>query len=226
MLNSVDLSNWLQKVLIFQGLSAEQLIPLAQIAHLQTFEKADYIFHQGSEATGFFIIQTGRVKVFKTAFNGKERILHLLKKFDYFAEVPAFDGKTFPASAIALEYTELIFFPRLAFLDLLHQYPAIAINMLTSLANHSRKLAQMVEDLSFKEVPQRLAAYLLDLSDRVNSDHIIQLDVTKTQLAASLGTIPATLSRAFSRLSDEGLITIKGSQVELLDRERLQDISN
>ena len=226
MLNKVDLSNWLQNILIFQGLSAKQLIPLAQIAQLQTFEKDDTIFHQGSEATGFFIVQTGRVKVFKIASNGKERILHLLKMCDYFAEVPAFDGKVFPASAIALEYTELIFFPRLAFLDLLHQYPAIAINMLTSLANHSRKLAQMVEDLSFKEVPQRLAAYLLDLSDRNNGNQVINLDVTKTQLAASLGTIPATLSRAFSRLSDAGLITINGSQVELLNRDRLQDLSD
>jgi len=226
MLNKLDLSHWLQTILIFQGLSAEQLIPWAQIAQLQTFEKDESIFRQGSEATGFFIVQIGRVKVFKTASNGKERILHLLKRCDYFAEVPAFDGKAFPASAIALESTELIFFPRLPFLDLLYQYPAIAINMLTSLANHARKLAQMVEDLSFKEVPQRLAVYLLDLSDLTNGDTVINLDVTKTQLAASLGTIPATLSRAFSRLSNEGLIVIAGSRVELLDRDRLQDLSD
>lgn len=224
MLNKIDLSSWLQSILIFQGLSAEQLIPIAQIAQLQTFEKDVTIFHQGSEATGFFIIQTGRVKVFKTASNGKERILYLLKVYNYFAEVPAFDGKAFPASAIALEYTELVFFPRLAFLDLLYQYPEITINMLTSLANHSRKLAQMVEDLSFKEVPQRLAAYLLDLSDRNSGDRVINLDVTKTQLAASLGTIPATLSRAFSRLNKAGLITLNGSQIELLDRDRLENI--
>lgn len=224
MLNKIDLTNWLRNILIFQGLEAEELIPLAQIAQLQTFEKDESVFHEGDEATGFFIVQTGCVKVFQTAFNGKERILHLLKRCDYFAEVPAFDGKAFPASAIALEPTELIFFPRLAFLNLLHQYPAIAINMLTSLANHSRKLAQMVEDLSFKEVPQRLAAYLLDLSDRANGNQVIHLDVTKTQLASILGTISATLSRAFLHLHDEGLIVIHGSQIELLDRDRLEDI--
>jgi len=226
MLDRADLSNWLQNILIFQGLSSAKLTPLAQIAQLQEFAKGEVIFHQDSEATGFFVVQIGLVKVSKLGLNGKERILHLFKKCDYFAEVPAFDGKAFPASAIALEYTELIFFPRLAFLDLLHQYPAIAINMLTSLANHSRKLAQMVEGLSFKEVPQRLAVYLLDLSDRHNGDQVINLDVTKTQLAASLGTIPATLSRAFSRLSDERLITVNGSQIKLLDRDRLQDLSD
>jgi CRP-like cAMP-binding protein len=76
MLNKLDLSHWLQTILIFQGLSSEQLIPLAQIAQLQKFDKGEAIFLQDSEATGFFIVQTGRVKVFKMAANGKEHILH------------------------------------------------------------------------------------------------------------------------------------------------------
>jgi len=221
-----ELSNWLQTTLIFQGLSLEQLEPLVQISQLQKFQKGEIIFIQDSEATGFFVVQEGRVKVFKMASNGKEQIMHLLGVRDYFAEVPALDGKCFPASAIALEYTELIFFPRLAFLALLHQYPAITINMLMSLATHSRKLAHMVEELSCKDVPQRLASYLLDLSDRHHQSNIITLDVTKTQLAARLGTIPATLSRALYRLNSEGLIAINGSQIELLDRDRLQETSD
>nr|WP_318655891.1 Crp/Fnr family transcriptional regulator [Pseudanabaena yagii] len=221
-----ELSQWLQTTLIFQGLSLEQLEPLVQISQLQKFQKGEMIFIQDSEATGFFVVQEGRVKVFKMASNGKEQIMHLLGGRDYFAEVPALDGKCFPASAIALEYTELIFFPRLAFLELLHQYPAIAINMLMSLATHSRKLAHMVEELSCKDVPQRLASYLLDLSDRDHQANIITLDVTKTQLAATLGTIPATLSRALYRLSSEGLIAINGAQIELLDRDRLQETSD
>jgi len=221
-----ELSNWLQTTLIFQGLSLEQLEPLVQISQLQKFHKGEMIFVQDSEATGFFMVQQGRVKVFKIASNGKEQIMHLLGVRDYFAEVPALDGKCFPASAIALEYTELIFFPRLAFLELLHQYPAITINMLMSLATHSRKLAHMVEELSCKDVPQRLASYLLDLSDRHHQSNIITLDVTKTQLAARLGTIPATLSRALYRLNSEGLIAINGSQIELLDRDRLQETSD
>ncbi len=225
-MNKSELSNWLQTTLIFQGLSPEQLEPLVQISQLQKFQKGEMIFIQDSEATGFFVVQAGRVKVFKMASNGKEQIMHLLGVRDYFAEVPALDGKCFPASAIALEYTELIFFPRLAFLELLHQYPAIAINMLMSLATHSRKLAHMVEELSCKDVPQRLASYLLDLSDRNHQANIITLDVTKTQLAARLGTIPATLSRALYRLSSEGLIAINGSQIELLDRDRLQETSD
>ncbi|WP_055073513.1 Crp/Fnr family transcriptional regulator [Pseudanabaena sp. 'Roaring Creek'] len=226
MLNKTELGSWLPTTLIFKGLSLEQLIPLVEIAQLQKFQKGEMIFLQDSPATGFFMVQTGRVKVFKMASNGKEQILHLLGKRDYFAEVPALDGKAFPASAIALVYTELIFFPRLAFLDLLHQYPAIAIGMLMSLATHSRKLVHMVEELSCRDVPQRLASYLLGLRDRGNGANVVTLDVTKTQLAATLGTIPATLSRAFYRLSSEGLIAIAGSQIELLDLRSLARYSN
>jgi CRP/FNR family transcriptional regulator len=136
-------------------------------------------------------------------------------------------------TAAALDRVELIFCPRPEFLALLRQEPDIAINILISLSQHSRHLVSVIEDLSFKDVPQRLAAYLLNLSDvssEKSSDrpqliNLITLDLTKTQLAAALGTIPATLSRAFYRLSNEGIIAVNGAQIEVLDRDRLQDLS-
>ncbi len=233
MLPSTDLSHWLKTTSIFRELNSAQLRSLADIAQLQTFPKGDYIFHQGSAATGFFVVKIGRVKVFKLSTQGKEQILHFFGPGDHFAEVPALDGQDFPASAATLEPSEVIFLPRVAFIQLLHQYPDIANAMLISLSQHARHLGQLVEDLSFKEVPERLATYLLNLSDRVAStapNHtstpcIVELDLSKSQLAAALGTIPATLSRAFDRLSREGMIVIRGTRIELRDRDRLQDLS-
>jgi CRP/FNR family transcriptional regulator, dissimilatory nitrate respiration regulator len=233
MVHESDLSHWLQTTLVFQGLSRSQLISLLQIAQLKTFSKGELIFRQGREATGFFVVKTGRVKVFQLSSTGKEQILNIFEAGENFAEVAALDGKPFPASASTLEPTELIFFPRMAFLDLLHQYPDIAINMLISLSRHSRHLTEVIEELSFKDVPQRLAAYLLKLSesraaqspDRSTPVNVVTLDLTKSQLAAILGTISATLSRAFYRLSSDELIAVKGSQIELLDRDRLQSLS-
>ncbi len=230
---ATDLSHWLKTTPIFGRLSPLQLRSLANIAQLQTFQKDDYIFHQGSTATGFFVVKTGRVKAFKVSAQGKEQILHFFGPGDHFAEVPALDGQDFPASAAAIAPSEVIFLPRTAFIDLLHQHPDIAITMLISLSQHARNLSQLVEDLSFKEVPQRLATYLLNLSDRVapTSPHhthtscIVELDVSKSQLAAALGTIPATLSRAFNRLSDEGIVTVNGSEVIILDYDQLRALS-
>ena len=226
MLSTTDLSNCLRATKIFRGLSSTQLDTIAEITQIHTFQKGDLIFQQGTAATGLFVVKTGRVKAFKLSAQGKEQILHLFGEGDHFAEVPALDGKDFPASAEALQLSEVIFLPRIAFLELLHQYPDIAINMLISLSQHARHLSQLVEDLSFKEVPQRLATYLLNLSDCTDNLCTIDLDLSKGQLAATLGTIPATLSRAFYRLSHEGLIAIDGSQIELLDRDLLQKMSH
>jgi CRP/FNR family transcriptional regulator, dissimilatory nitrate respiration regulator len=231
-LNS-DLADWLQTTPIFHRLSRSQLLRLCQIIQPQTWQKDELIFKQGSPATGFFVVKTGRVKVFKVSPIGKEQILNIFERGDNFAEVAALDGQPFPASAATLDRVEAIFFPRQAFLELLRQDPDIAISMLISLAQHSRHLASVIEDLSFKDVPQRLAAYLFNLcdvssqksSDRSPSIDLVTLDLTKTQLSAALGTIPATLSRAFFRLSSEGIIAVNGSQIEVLDRDRLQDLS-
>ncbi|NJR63753.1 MAG: Crp/Fnr family transcriptional regulator [Cyanobacteria bacterium CRU_2_1] len=228
-----DLADWLQRTLIFHGLSRSQLLCLCQIVQPQTWQKDELIFNQGSPSTGFFVVKTGRVKVFKVSPIGKEQILNIFEQGDNFAEVAALDGQPFPAFAAALDRVELIFFPRQVFLERLREDPDIAIRMLVSLSQHSRHLVSIIEDLSFKDVPQRLAAYLLNLSDVSSqkssnlqkSIDLVTLDLTKTQLAAALGTIPATLSRAFYRLSSEGMIAVNGSQIEVLDRDRLQDLS-
>jgi CRP/FNR family transcriptional regulator len=233
MIRSSKLNHWLQTTLMFQGLSSSQLIPIVAIAQLQSFSKGEVIFQQGSESTGFFLVKKGRVKVFNVSSQGKEQILHIIEERDHFAEVPALDGKPFPASAATLETVELIFFPRLAFLNILCQHPDICINLLISLSQHLRHLTRIVEELSFKDVTQRLAEYLLNLAidtpekSSDNSIHppVVTLDLTKSQLAARLGTIPATLSRTFHRLSSEGLITVEGTQVVLLNSDRLQDLA-
>ncbi len=233
MVKEFDLISWLQTTMVFRGLSRSQLVPVAQIAQLQSLSKGELLFKQGNEATGFFVVKSGRVKVFKESPAGKEQILNIFESGDNFAEVAALDGKPFPASASTMEPAELIFFSRAAFLNLLHQDPDIAINLLVGLSQHLRHLTGVIEELSFKDVPQRLAAYLLKLSDarvaqsadRAVPVNIVTLDLTKSQLAASLGTISATLSRALYRLSSEGLIAVNGAQIELLDRDRLQRFS-
>ena len=215
------LREFLSNIKLWRGLPEEQVDQLAKIAIAQTYTKGEIIFQAGDEGSGFFIVVSGRIKVYKTSVEGKEQILHLFVAGDHFAEVPAFDGQNFPASAMALETSELLFFPRTSFLNLLQEQPSLAIKILGVFARHLRIMAQLVEDLSLKEVPGRLATYLLYLSDRNNSSDVVELDMTKAQLAALLGTIPETLSRVFAKLSADQLIAIDGSKINLLDRKRL-----
>lgn len=219
------LRDFLANTQLWRGLPDDQLDAIATIAIAKSYHKGEVIFVEGEEGIGFFIVQSGRIKVFKLSAEGKEQILKFFGVGEHFAEVPAFDGECFPASATALEKTELLFFERTAFLALLDQHPKIAVNMLSIFARHLRQFAQLIEDLSLKEVPGRLAAYLLYLREKSESKDYIELDITKTQLASLLGTIPETLSRVFAKLSHEELISIQGSKISLRNPEGLWILS-
>ena len=219
-----DLLNFLGDTQIFQGLPQAQLAALAQLARAESYGKGDFIFHQGDDGSGFFIVQSGRIKVFQLSASGREQILHIFGPGDHFAEVPAFDGKCFPASAAALEKTELLFFPHQLFLELLERNPTLAINMLKSFARHLRRFSGLVDNLSLREVPGRLAAYLLTQCNQSDT-HLVELTLNKGQLAAMLGTIPETLSRVFHKLSHDEIIKMDGSKITVLDRDRLRQMA-
>lgn len=218
----VDLQEFLSNSQMFVGLSMDELNTLLTITQEQTYQKGETIFWEGDAGIGFFLVISGKVKVFKISPEGKEQILQVFTTHEHFAEVPAFDGQPFPASAAALEKTVLLFFPRTDFLALLKDNPSLAVNFLKIFARHLRRFAKVIEDLSLREVPGRLAAYLLYLSDRTGNVDEVELDLTKGQLAALLGTIPETLSRVFAKLSQEEIIILNGSIVKLLDLQRLK----
>jgi CRP/FNR family transcriptional regulator, dissimilatory nitrate respiration regulator len=221
-----SLLEFLSQTTIFQDLPIEQLVEVANLASDRAYTKGDIIFHQGDPGIGFFVVRSGRVKVFKVSAYGKEQILHVFAGGDHFAEVPAFDGQCFPATAAAIEKSEILFFERQSFLQLLEQQPALAINLLKSFARHLRLFSHLVDNLALREVPARLATYLLSLSERTGNAETVELDLPKGQLAARLGTVPETLSRVFAKLKRDSLIEINGSNVKLLDLNRLHQLSN
>ena len=95
--------------------------------------------------------------------------------------------------------------------------------MLAVLSLRLRRFATQIENLSLKEVPERLANYLIYLSEEQGREDEVELQISKGQLASLLGTIPETLSRIFAKMSEEGLIRVSGKVIALLDRESLAD---
>jgi CRP/FNR family transcriptional regulator, dissimilatory nitrate respiration regulator len=213
------------RVPLFEGLPPEQIEDLAMIVTDQVFRKGESIFSEGEEANGFYVVITGRVKIFKLSSDGKEQILHFFGPGEPFGEVPVFTGQHFPANATAMEESRGFFFPRKSFVDLIKRNPSLALNMLAVLSKRLRRFAALIDDLSLKEVPGRLAAYLLYLSDQNKGAKVLELAVTKAQLASLLGTIPETLSRILGKLSSQGLIETDGRRIRILDREALRDLA-
>ena len=213
------------RVPLFEGLPPEQIEDLAMIVTDQTFGKGEAIFSEGEDADGFYVVITGRVKIFKLSADGKEQILHFFGPGEPFGEVPVFTGQHFPASAEVMEESRVFFFPRKSFVDLIKRNPSLALNMLAILSKRLRRFAALIDDLSLKEVPGRLAAYLLYLSDQNKGAKVLELAVTKAQLASLLGTIPETLSRILGKLSSQGLIESDGRRIRIMDREGLRDLA-
>ncbi len=212
----------LEKSELFGGMSAEHLDEIEKIAVLRKYGRGETIFFEGDPGNGFYMVLTGRVKIYKTSPSGKEQILHIFGSGEPFGEVPVFHGQPFPANATALEKTSLIFFPRKDFVELVHTMPSLVMNMLAVLSMRLRRFATQIENLSLKEVPARLAGYLLYLSEEQGGGEQVELQISKGQLASLLGTIPETLSRIFAKMSEEGLIRVDGKRISLLDRNGLE----
>jgi CRP/FNR family transcriptional regulator len=170
------------------------------------------------------MVSDGYVKIFKVSPEGKELIYHIFGPSESFGEVAVFTGHGFPAEAEAISSTTVLFFSRVDFVRLLRGEPSLALNMLAVLSWRLRKFSKLIEDLSLKEVPGRLAAYLTHLSTIEGNGTELSLDVPKNQLASLLGTIPETLSRIITRMTREGLIRTEGSRVCIQDLAGLEDI--
>ena len=215
----------IRSIRFFNGLPDDLADKLAAISVIQTHPRDALLFESGTEATGFYAVLAGRMKIFRTSPTGKEHILHVFGPGELFGEVAVFQGGTFPANAQTLEESRTLFIPRRDFRDMLGREPDMALKMMGLLAGRLRSLVNKVDDLTLKETPSRVAAYLLLLRSSQGGDSF-KLDLPKGQIAFYLGTIQETLSRILKRFVDEELIELRGKEITILDADGLQDLAD
>ncbi len=209
---------------LFQGLGKDQIQLLADIASPRSYTRGRTIFLEGDPGIGFYMVVSGKVKIYKMSLEGKEQILHIFGPGEPFGEVPVFHGTPFPASATALVNTEALFFPRREFVELVTANTSLALSMLAMLSLRLRRFTTQVEQLSLKEAPARLVAHLMYLVEEQGREDRVELEIPKGQLAGLLGTTPETLSRIFTRMKEDGLIGMEGKIIYLLDLPALREI--
>ncbi len=215
----------LDQVKLFQGLNRSQLGELEQAGLPYNFEPGRTIFSQGDPAEGFYVILSGRVKIYKLSPAGKEQILHLFGPGEPIGEVPVFSGQTYPAHAEAMEYSRLWFLSRNRLLELFGKDPSLPMNMLAILSRRLRRFVDLIEDLSLKETPSRLAAYLMHIQDAKGGQESVDLDVSKGVLAKILGTTQESVSRVLRRMSRAGIIEVRQNTIVILDDGKLEDLA-
>jgi CRP-like cAMP-binding protein len=220
-----NILNIISAIPLFNGLPDDQLGAIRQIAVEKHYNKGQTIFSEGDETTGLFVVVDGRIKIYKVSSEGKEQILHIFETGQSFGEVTVFSGQQLPANAQTLAKSRLLIFPRSAFVGLVTANPSLALNLLAIMSKKLRQFAAQIENLSLKEIPARLASYLIYLAEEQGSGDAVTLNVSKGQLASLLGTIPETLSRIFAKLSGQNLIRVEGPKITLLDRQGVEDLA-
>jgi CRP/FNR family transcriptional regulator len=210
---------------LFGSLNKEQLAHVQRIAQAKDYNRSETIFMEGEPGSGFYVVVQGKVKIYKVSAEGKEQILHIYGPGHPFGEVPVFSGSHFPANAQAIEKSRLLYFSRPDFVELIASHPSMALNMLAVLSMRLRQFTVQVENLSLKEVPARIASYLILLAQEQENYSCVYLPISKGQLASLLGTIPETLSRIFNKMTLRGFIKVKGRQIDLINQDSLQNLA-
>ena len=214
----------LRRTPLFATLPPEDLSRIGRIVSLRRFAKREAVFRDGDRADGFFIVTSGSVKVFKLSEDGKEQVLHILEAGQSFAEAVLFEGGFYPANAEALADSELLFLPKKEFIALLEGNPKMSLRMLGSLAKWLRRMTDLVESLSLRDVEARLVLYLTEgMRQRgiaLRDGAEFELPVGKNVLASRLGTVPETFSRTLKKLQEQGTIRVQGKRIRVLSADR------
>jgi CRP/FNR family transcriptional regulator len=216
-----DLAAVLGKTALLSSLSQPELQMLAARSVRKLFSTGELLFSEGEPCNGLHIIARGKVRLFKTSVNGREQVLSVNVSGESVAEIPVFDGGPYPASAVALEETEIVFISRRDFNAYCLEHPEVPLKVLTVVGARLRNLVGIIEELSFTTIRQRLISTLLKLaqSEGRKTAHGIefQLPASHQELANQLGTVRELIARNLMRLQAEGLLDVDARQIVVKD---------
>jgi CRP/FNR family transcriptional regulator len=221
----IDLAAVLGKTALLSSLSQAELQMLAARSVRKLFSTSELLFSEGEPCNGLHIIARGKVRLFKTSVNGREQVLSVNVSGESVAEIPVFDGGPYPASAVALEETEIVFISRRDFNAYCLEHPEVPLKVLKVVGARLRNLVGIIEELSFTTIRQRLISTLLKLAQsegRKTARGIeFQLPASHQELANQLGTVRELISRNLMRLQAEGLLDVDARQIVVRDIEGL-----
>jgi CRP/FNR family cyclic AMP-dependent transcriptional regulator len=216
----------LQKTSLFAELAEDELSFIAERAVARHFDPGQLIFSEGDPCPGLWVIESGRVRIFKSSPSGREQVLAIEGPGSSVAELPVFDGGKYPASAAAVREASLLFISKEDFQALCLKHPQVALKVLRTVGRRLRGLVGIIEELSFSTVRHRLIALLVQMAKqgrRTPQGVAVTLTANNQELAARIGTVRELVSRNLSRLQAEELIQIEGREVIIPSLEALQE---
>ncbi len=206
---------------LFAALSEPELAFLVARTRSRATAAGELLFSEGEACKGLYMVASGRVRIFKVSPNGREHVLAIEGPGSSIAELPVFDGGTYPASAAAVDASQLLFISRDDFRGLCLEHPEIALKVLQVVGARLRRLVGIIEELSFTTVRHRLIAWLLRQA-QAEGQTAFTMEVNHQEIAAQIGTVRELVSRNLARLQAQGLIAVDGRKVSILDLDGLR----
>ena len=214
---------------IFQTLSDEDRARIAQVAQVVTYAKGDLLFSEGDPAQSFYVVCSGRAKVFKMTPSGKDVILEIFGAGHPLGAVAVYEGRPFPASAMALEDTTCVLIPRHAFFALLVEHPLLVRGLLLGLTRRLMELTNRIADLTGGRVEPRVARLFMKMVDETGRPErggtFVPTPLTRQEIADMTGTTIETCIRIMSRWGKDDIVRTEKDGFLIMDPRALEGIS-
>ncbi|HEY5884250.1 MAG TPA: Crp/Fnr family transcriptional regulator [Pyrinomonadaceae bacterium] len=221
MIGNMDKIAALRRAMLFGELDDAPLRSIAERAVVRHFQKDELLFIAGDKAEGLYVIVSGSVRAFRESLDGREQVIHVERPGGTVGEVPMFDDGNYPSTVAAEEDTDALFLDKRDVRQLCLERPEITLAALRVLAGRLRRCAELVETLSLKEVGQRVARFVLSEAHRngqqTDQGIVVTLTQTNQQIAARVGSVRDVVSRALSRLQNDGLIIVEDRKLTIPD---------
>ena len=210
----------------FRHLSGRDLAAIVSAGRLNRFKADTFIFHEGEEAAGMYVLFTGKVNLCKLSPDGHEQIISTIEPVTMFNEITVIDREPNPYSAVAAETSLTWNIPPHTFEELVRRFPDpdIGLAMLRVMASRTRQLISRCEDLSFRPVLARTSKLLLRLSYQ-GEEIIDRRQHSIKEMSAQIATVPEAISRSLGILRDKSLIETTRQEITILDPDALAEVA-
>jgi CRP-like cAMP-binding protein len=220
----------LKKIDLFKNLSDDELKELEPYLTATALKKKEDIFSEGDQPEWFYIVSKGKVKITKLSHEGKEIILEIISPTDIFGGVAVLRNFPYPANAIAMEDSEIIKISRKNLMRLVDRFPNLMYCIALQLGDRMKSSYDSLKNIALERVEARIAALLLKLAGKVGVETkeglLIDMRLTKQDVADMVGTTVETSIRTFSKFKKQGLLADKDGKIIIKDRDGLEELSS
>ena len=210
-----------------KALTKDELVRISTCKTSKIIKKGEVLFEEGEHINGIFCIKDGICKISKMSDNGRDQIIHLIKKGDLLGERSLINDEVSNLKATALNDMEVCFIPKREIIKDLENNPNFTMDILKNMALSLKNADNVIVDMAQKTVKQRLASTLLYLDNKFNKDHDGALDVhlSREDIANIIGTATESAIRLLSEFKKEKLIDLKSKQIFIIDILGLKKIA-